>query len=207
MKKIGITGNIGSGKSQVTTYLTSKGYKVLDADKLVSEIYCDKDFILEMIRAFGSEIIKKRELGNNQELSLDKKIISSLVFKDDKLLAKLNELIVPYINRKMTSQIAEYEKTEKILFLDIPLLYEKNMEKDLDGVILVYCKDSIRLKRAASRDGKTVEEIKAVDSFQMPQDRKLDLADYVITNNGSIEDLNMGIDKVLENINKIKDKR
>ncbi|MGB5822999.1 MAG: dephospho-CoA kinase [Proteocatella sp.] len=207
MKKIGITGNIGSGKSQVTSYLLSKGYKVLDADKLVAEIYSDRNFVSEMIGAFGNQIVGENRLENNQELVLDKKAIAMLVFKEDKLLDKLNKLISPYINQKMKLQITEYEKTEEILFLDIPLLYEKNMEKDLDKVILVYCDDSIRFKRASHRDGKTVEEIMTVDSFQMPQDKKLDLADYVIRNNASIEELKLEIDTVLEIINMIKDKR
>lgn len=206
MKKIGITGNIGSGKSQVTNYLLSKGYKVLDADRLVARIYYDENFIKDMLDEFGNQIIK-RNLKNGQAINLDKKAIAAIVFDDDKLLNILNKIIAPYISGKMKSAISEYEKTEKILFLDIPLLYEKNMEKDLDKVILVYCEDTIRFKRAALRDNKSVEEIKKVDSFQMSQEDKLLLADYVIKNNGNIEDLNFQIDKVIENINNIKNKK
>lgn len=198
MKKIGITGNIGSGKSQVTRHLISIGYKVLDADALVAKIYDDPKFISEMTETFGAEITSRNSSG--KAACLDKKAVAGIVFSDPAKLDLLNRTIAPYIREKMDGTISEYEKTEDILFLDIPLLYEKGMQSGLDAVILVYCDDNIRFERAALRDSKSEEEIKRIDSFQMRQSEKLALADYTVDNSGTLEGLKAQLEEILKNI-------
>ncbi|MGL5258141.1 MAG: dephospho-CoA kinase [Proteocatella sp.] len=198
MKKIGITGNIGGGKSEVTNYLKSKNYKVLDADKLVAEIYFDKVFIADMKIVFKSYDI------SNESGGLDKKKIAELVFNNSKNLDMLNLTISPYIKQKMDLEIEYYQKTEDILFLDIPLLFEKNMQEGLDGVILVYCDDDIRYKRASLRDNKTVEEIKKIDSFQMSQKEKLEYSDYILDNSKDREYLYAQVEMILKKISDTK---
>ena len=202
MKKIGITGNIGSGKSQATRYLISRGYKVLDADALVAEIYYDPDFIKEMTETFGTEITSVDDSG--KAARLDKKAVAGIVFNDPAKLELLNSTIAPYIRKKMDSALAEYEKTEEILFLDIPLLYEKDMQSGLDAVIFVYCDDNIRYKRAAQRDSKSEEDIRRIDSFQMRQSEKLSLADYKADNSGSLDSLYAQLEEILKNIENSK---
>ena len=202
MKKIGITGNIGSGKSQATRYLISRGYKVLDADALVAEIYDDPEFIKEMTETFGTEITSVDDSG--KAARLDKKAVAGIVFNDPAKLELLNSTIAPYIRKKMDSALAEYEKTEEILFLDIPLLYEKDMQSGLDAVIFVYCDDNIRYKRAAQRDSKSEEDIRRIDSFQMRQSEKLSLADYKADNSGSLDSLYAQLEEILKNIENSK---
>lgn len=198
MKKIGITGNIGGGKSEVTNYLKAKDYQVLDADKLVAEIYFDKAFITDMKIVFKSYDIL------NENEGLDKKKIAAIVFNNPKNLDMLNLTISPYIKQKMASEIASYEKTEEILFLDIPLLFEKNMQEDLDEVILVYCEDDIRFKRASLRDSKTVEEIKQIDAFQMSQEEKRKYSNYILDNSKDREYLYAQIEMILKKISDTK---
>lgn len=198
MKKIGITGNIGGGKSEVTNYLKSKNYKVLDADKLVAEIYFDKAFITDMKIVFKSYDIL------NENEGLDKKKIAAIVFNNPKNLDMLNLTISPYIKQKMASEIASYEKTEEILFLDIPLLFEKNMQEGLDEVILVYCEDDIRFKRASLRDSKTLEEIKKIDAFQMSQEEKRKYSNYILDNSKDREYLYAQIEMTLKKISDTK---
>lgn len=202
MKKIGITGNIGSGKSQVTRHLVSRGYKVLDADALVAQIYDDPKFIAEMTETFGLAITSRDSSGNAARL--DKKAVAGIVFSDPAKLDLLNRIIAPYIREKMDSTISEYEKAEEILFLDIPLLYEKGMQSGLDAVILVYCDDNIRYERAAIRDSKSEEDIRRIDSFQMKQSEKLTLADYTVDNSGTLEGLKAQLEEILKNINNNK---
>lgn len=198
MKKIGITGNIGGGKSEVTNYLKAKDYQVLDADKLVAEIYFDKAFITDMKIVFKSYDIL------NENEGLDKKKIAAIVFNNPKNLDMLNLTISPYIKQKMASEIASYEKTEEILFLDIPLLFEKNMQEGLDEVILVYCEDDIRFKRASLRDSKTVEEIKKIDAFQMSQEEKRKYSNYILDNSKDREYLYAQIEMILKKISDTK---
>ena len=193
MKKIGITGNIGGGKSEVTSYLKSKGYKVLDADKIVAEIYFDNNFINEMKTVFKQYDISEGE-------NLDKKKIGKIVFENQLNLDILNSTIAPYINKKLNDEINYYAQTEKLIFLDIPLLFEKNMQTNLDAVILVYCEDKIRFERASLRDLKKIDEIEKIDSFQMNQTEKRKLADYVVDNSDSKENLYVQIEEVLKKI-------
>ncbi len=197
MQKIGITGNIGGGKSEATNYLKAKGYKVLDADKLVADIYFDSEFINDMKIAFKSYDI----LTNS---ALDKKKIAKIVFNSPQNLEILNLTIAPYIRQTMEAMIKYYSETEAILFLDIPLLFEKNMQQGLDKVIMVYCEDNIRYQRAAMRDNKTVEEIKKIDAFQMNQDEKVKLSDYVLDNSSTREALYTQLEVILKKINDTK---
>lgn len=189
MKKIGITGNIGSGKSALTKYLISLGYKVIDADKIVAQIYFDENYIKEMIKAFGQEILK-------EDQSLDKSKIRKVVFNDNKKLELLNETIEPYIKLYLEIESKKYE--DELVFFDIPLLFEKNMQREYDSVIMVYCRDSIRYKRAALRDNKSEEEIKNIDKHQMSQIYKIKLADIVLDNSEKIEKLYIQVDDVLK---------
>lgn len=197
MKRIGITGNIGGGKSEATNYLKAKGYKILDADKLVADIYFDNNFINDMKIAFKTYDIFT-------DKALDKKKIAQIVFNSPQNLEILNLTIAPYIRQNMEIVIEYYSKTEDILFLDIPLLFEKNMQKDLDKVILVYCEDDIRYQRAAMRDDKTVEEIQKIDAFQISQAEKIKKSDYVLNNSSNKDDLYSQLELILEKINNIK---
>lgn len=196
MLQVGITGNIGSGKSAVSAYLVGKGYSVIDADALVKEIYKDPDFISQMLLAFG-EGIKSKNFDLDQEL--DKKKIGQLVFSDKENLEKLEKLIAPFF-KKNWNQALERHKEERILFLDIPLLYEKGYDQWMDKVLLVYTEDQIRYQRASQRDQKTIEEILRIDKNQMPQEDKRLLADYVIDNNLDYPHLYRQIEEVLDQI-------
>lgn len=190
---IGITGNIGSGKSEVSSYLIERGYKVIDADKIVREIYQDVAFKRDMVDSFGEIIIADK---NNMDL--DKKIISNIVFSDKAKLELLNKIIAPFLTNYF--KVAKEKISDEIIFFDIPLLFEKGYDKDMDLSLLVYAEDNIRYERAAKRDSKKTDDISLVDKNQMPQDEKLKLADYIIYNNDTKEQLRKKVDEFLTKI-------
>ncbi len=194
MLEIGITGNIGSGKSAVSDYLIKKGYPVIDADALVKRIYENPSYVCKMIETFGEGIRDK-----NDPNALDKRAIFDIVFGDRANLEKLDKLVGPFFKIEMDREIAK-NANEKIVFFDIPLLYEKNYERFMDKVILVYADDAIRFERAAKRDNKTIAQIRSVDSAQLPQDQKRSRADYVLENNTSFENLYAQLEAVLVRI-------
>ncbi len=194
MLEIGITGNIGSGKSAVSDYLIKKGYPVIDADALVKRIYENPSYVRKMIETFGEGIRDK-----NDPNALDKRAIFDIVFGDRANLEKLDKLVGPFFKIEMDREIAK-NANEKIVFFDIPLLYEKNYERFMDKVILVYADDAIRFERAAKRDNKTIAQIRSVDSAQLPQDQKRFRADYVLENNTSFENLYAQLEAVLVRI-------
>lgn len=197
MIEIGITGNIGSGKSAVSSYLLKKGYQVVDADEIVKQIYTDKEYIRQMIDTFGEGITVSESL----EPELDKRKIFDIVFNDKEKLATLDKLVGPFFKKILNRELKRLEK-ESIVFFDIPLLYEKNYQRFMDKVILVSCDDNIRYERASKRDNKEIEEIRIVDQSQMPQEEKKKLADFVLDNNSTLEHLHRQIE---ETLNQIKD--
>ncbi len=195
MIEIGITGNIGSGKSAVSSYLLEKGYQVVDADEIVKQIYTDKEYIRQMIDTFGEEIT----VPESPEPELDKRKIFDIVFNDKEKLATLDKLVGPFFKSILNRELKRLEK-ESIVFFDIPLLYEKNYQRFMDKVILVSCDDNIRYERASKRDNKEIEEIRIVDKSQMPQEEKKKLADFVLDNNSTLEHLYQQIEETLKQI-------
>ncbi|MDO5096976.1 MAG: dephospho-CoA kinase [Peptostreptococcaceae bacterium] len=195
MIEIGITGNIGSGKSAVSSYLLEKGYQVVDADEIVKQIYTDKEYIRQMIDTFGEEITVPESL----EPELDKRKIFDIVFNDKEKLATLDKMVGPFFKAILNRELKRLEK-ESIVFFDIPLLYEKNYQRFMDKVILVSCDDNIRYERASKRDNKEIEEIRIVDKSQMPQEEKKKLADFVLDNNSTLENLYRQIEETLKQI-------
>lgn len=193
MIEIGITGNIGGGKSTVSDYLIQKGYSVIDADKIVKEIYKDPEYIEKMIETFGQEIAVE----SNGSIELDKRKIFDIVFHDDQKLAILDKVVGPFFKKILNKEI-EARQEEEIVFFDIPLLYEKNYQRFMDKVIMVYCDDEIRYRRASERDEKTVEQIQSVDHSQMSQEEKKELADFVLDNSTTISALHQQIEKTLQ---------
>lgn len=200
MIEVGITGNIGSGKSSVTSYLQNKGYTVIDADEIVKLIYQNDEFKNEMLITFGEQI-KSDYYEVDKEL--DKRKIFNIVFQDEEKLAQLDKLVGPYFKKILDKEL-EKHKDEEILFLDIPLLFEKDYQKYMDKIILVYCEDAIRYARASERDNKTIAEIQSVDNAQMPQSEKVLLADYMIDNSHSLAHLYNQIEEILKKIDELK---
>ena len=130
---------------------------------------------------------------------LDKKRIFDLVFSNKERLERLNLLIHPFIRNKILEKEQEFEK-ERVIFFDIPLLFERGYDKMMDRVVMVYCEDSLRWERASRRSNKTVEAIRSVDKMQMPQDEKKARADDVLDNSSTIESLHQQIEKLLKEL-------
>jgi dephospho-CoA kinase len=189
MKWVGITGNIGSGKSSVANLLTKRNYTVIDADKLVRQFYLDQSpEKVNLIKYFGKSILDSNS-------HIDKKKLSEIVFNDPIKLDKLESFIHPYI-KKQTQKIKKQclDNNEEICFYDVPLLFEKNMNKEFDIVIVVYAKKEIRKKRAMLRSGWSSEEFDLRDSNQISMEVKEKKADYVFYNNDSLVALEKQID-------------
>ena len=111
----------------------------------------------------------------------------------------MNQLIHPFIRNKILEKEQEFEK-ERVIFFDIPLLFERGYDKMMDRVVMVYCEDSLRWERASRRSNKTVEAIRSVDKMQMPQDEKKARADDVLDNSSTIESLHQQIEKLLKEL-------
>lgn len=190
MIKFALCGNIASGKSTVQKLLENQGYIVLDTDKVAHELLTvnNSELFLEF---------KKFDVFENGEFSREK--LGKLVFTNKEIKQKLENILHPQIREKI-KEFFEQNQNEKYLFVGIPLLFEANMTDLFDKIIFIYADDDIRLKRLLLRNGYSVEYAKARLNSQMRQEEKTQKSDYVINNNGSIEELNVNIIKLFEQI-------
>ncbi|MDR1797743.1 MAG: dephospho-CoA kinase [Clostridiales Family XIII bacterium] len=194
MRKVGITGGIGAGKSEVTDYLLARGYTVVDADELAREATAPGQPALREIRAaFGDGVfVPKPEAGAPDVL--DRKALAEVVFADADARARLEAIV----HREVEQRIREADYGgQKLVFFSIPLLFETQSENEYDEVWLVTADEDIRIERACARDGESPEAIRSRIKAQMPESEKRARADIIIENNGSIADLKNQIESIL----------
>lgn len=190
---LGLTGGIGTGKSTVAKMLREKNIPVVDTDSISKEII-EYPEIIEKIKAeISSKIF-------NNENKLDRKKLSEIVFENKDKLKKLNEIMHPVILKKMWDEVEKLKKDYKIIVVDIPLLFEINMENEVDKVLLIYSSKEIQIKRIMNRDGRSREEAIKIINSQMPLYKKREKSDYIIQNNDSLEKLKKNLDKVVQKL-------
>lgn len=191
MKKIAICGNIASGKTTVQKFLEDKGYKVLDTDEVSHELLTIKN--KELFEAFKHLDV----FDDSGEFSRYK--VGQLIFSNEEYRKKIAEIMHPQIAREIEKFFDE-NKSEELLFVGIPLLFEANMQGMFDKILFVYTDDDIRLKRLLARNNYTLAHAKARMNSQMTQEKKIKMSDYVINNNGDLEELYKNLFKLLEQI-------
>ena len=191
MMKIAITGNIGAGKSVVEKLLNDMNYPVIDTDKIVHELFDNsQELNVKLRNAFDGYDIY------DTDGFISRKKLAAVVFSNSVLLKKLEEIIHPLIIEKVVS-FFESNSYERLCFVAVPLLYEANWTYLFDKVILVAASKDIRLHRLISKRKLTEEDaLKRMDA-QMPQEEKIDFADYVIYNNTDFNDLTSQINEIL----------
>jgi len=174
---IGLTGGIGSGKSEVARMLTERGAEVIDADLIVRELQRPGAEVYEkMVELFGPEVV-------GADKSLDRTAIAKKVFADESLLKTLNQLIHPIVRRVMNERVESFRNTDKIVVLDIPLLVE-NPREGLDGVLVVDLDSELAVKRLVEQRNMNAEDARARIAKQATREQRLALANHVIDNSG-----------------------
>lgn len=188
MKVIGITGGIGSGKTTLAKIIESLGYKVIYTDDLAKQIMNENPEVKKkIIEAFGEKIY-------NQDSSLNNKYLSDIVFasteESNEKLQMLNRIVHPVVIDEMIKETERLEQSgEEIVFIESALIYKLGLEEGFDFIILVDSNDELRIKRATKRLGITEAEVRDRISKQNSTQVEKNLADFVIENNGTIEEL------------------
>lgn len=188
---IGITGSIACGKSTVSNYLREKGYIIIDADKL-GHIALTSDEVKEKLKkSFGYIILE------NNEISREK--LGKLVFGNNENLKVLNSIVHPYI-RKIILQLQEKHRDERLVFLDIALLFEAGFEDLVEKIIVVHVDEKIQLARLMSRNALSKEQAMFRIESQMSSNDKSKLGNYVINNSNTKEETYRQIDLILDEL-------
>lgn len=191
-KIIGLTGGIGSGKSTVAKMIENLGYPVYYSDNRAKEIVNEKnDLKQKIIQLLGAEAYDDEGFYNRQ-------FVGEKVFNNAELLQSLNQIIHPAVKNDFEEWL--HHQTQEFIFKETALLFELKMQESCYKTLLVTADDNIRMKRVMDRDHKTYRQVEAIMENQMPEKDKIKKADYVICNNGSVEELNSEIEKVISEI-------
>ena len=194
-KTIAITGGIGSGKSTFCSKLKEKGFKIHSSDEQVAKIYKnpEKKFVT-YLRTIGlSKSISKK--------NIDKKIISKIIFENKQIRKKLELYIFKIVRKKRSDFIKEEkQKKTKLIFIDIPLLFENNLEKQFNKVISIIASKRVRLKRLKKTRKMTENQFKNITRSQTSDVIRKKKSDYVIYNNSTLKDYKIKINKLISKL-------
>jgi dephospho-CoA kinase len=186
---IGLTGNIASGKSEVARMLAVRGATVIDADVLAREaVRPETQALKDIVKRWGKEILKK-------DGSLDRAALRQIVFADQSELDALNRIVHPGVTRLRDREVASArERGDQIVVCVIPLLFERNLVEEYDAIVLVDAARPLRLERMVASRGLEATDAMNMIASQMPAELKRARADYVIENNGSLQELERDVD-------------
>jgi dephospho-CoA kinase len=192
---VGITGGIASGKTTASEYLSKKGYPVVNADILAHKVVQkDSPGLTKLIKEFGAQYL-------TQNGELDRTKMGKLVFNDESARIRLEKIIHPLIQAKVQELKKQFELSgEEIAFYDVPLLFEKNLQKNFDYIMLISCNLKHQRQRLKNRNRLSKNEIESRLNSQLPMNEKLKNSDFVIDNDKSLNDLYSAIDFTVMNI-------
>jgi dephospho-CoA kinase len=184
MIRIGLTGNIASGKSEIAKMLADRGATVIDADLLAREaVEPETQALRDIVKRWGKDIL-------NEDGSLDRAALRRIVFADQSELDALNRIVHPGVTRLRDREIAQArDRGDPLVICVIPLLFERNIVDEFDAIVLVDSPRPLRLERLVATRGMEATDAMNMIASQMPAELKRARADYVIENNGSLEDL------------------
>jgi dephospho-CoA kinase len=189
---VGLTGGIASGKSTVSNMLKEMKMTVIDADvESRKAVQNGEPAYTQIVESFGQEIV----LPNGE---IDRQKLGSIIFHEEQKRMLLNSIVHPEVRRRMNEKKnLAIKAKEKIVILDIPLLFESNLINMVDQTLLVYVDRDIQLNRLMERNQLSKEEAEARIQSQMPLEEKMKLADKIINNNGSLTETKEQLNKIL----------
>ena len=187
---IGLTGSFGTGKTTVARLFRAKGAYIIDADQINHQILKkNKTVIQKIVRLFGKDVLSKQG-------SINRKSLAQLVFKNKKDLSKLCKISHPIIIAQIKNRIKRINRNSFII-IDAPLLIEAGLNKLLDYLIVVKA-DKETVIRRLKKKGFSRNEVLHRLRMQLPLRYKLRLADFVIDNNGALNNTKKQIDRILQ---------
>lgn len=195
MQLIGLTGGIASGKSTVAKILEQLGAAVVNADALAREVVePGRDAWKEIVDAFGAEVLQPDQ-------SVDRQKLRAIIFNNPEARKKLESIIHPRVRTLAEERIRQHAAAGyEVVVYEVPLLFEGNLQDLLRPVILVACDIDTQRRRLQQRDRLDAATAQKQIDAQMSLEKKRRLADYIIENDGGMDDLERQVRAVLEKI-------
>ena len=194
MLRVGLTGGIATGKSYVVKRLRDAGVPVVDADVLARAAVAPGTAGLAAVLArFGPDVL-------TPEGELDRARLGALVFRDDAARRDLEHIIHPVVRRGIAEFFEQLPRATDVAVADIPLLYETHRERHFDRVIVVACAPETQLTRVMHRDGLSRADAERRIAAQLPLEEKVRRADYVIRTDGTHEETDAQVTRVLTSL-------
>jgi dephospho-CoA kinase len=185
---VGLTGGIGSGKSVAGDFFIELGIDVIDADHVSKNILDDNESAKKLfLENFGEKFIDK----NN---NVDRALLRDEIFKNENKKEALESIIHPLVREEIFNFIKNSNSVYKIIM--VPLIYETNSQDFYDKIVVVDCKEENQIIRASKRDNKTKNDIINIMKNQASSDERMSIADEVIKNDSSLDDLKKQVIKV-----------
>ena len=184
MLVVGLTGGVASGKTTVSRILEQEGAYLIDADLIARELVQPQTPTWsELIRVFGREILEKDE-------SINRKALADRVFSCPQKRGQLEKILHPQISREIDRRIEEIRKKdpEAVVVVDAALLVETGAHRRMDKLIVVTATEAQQVERLGRRTGAAPQEARGILSAQMPLSEKVNVADFIIRNEGTLEE-------------------
>src|SRR4051794_31115342 len=192
MLLVGLTGGIGSGKSEVSRRLAALGAVVVDADKIAREVVePGTPGLAQVVEAFGDGVLRP-------DGTLDREGLGRTVFADADKLAQLNAIVHPLVGERIAAIMADVERTESdsIVVYDVPLLVENGLQDRYEVVVVVAATPQTQLRRLVDQRGMSEDDARARIAAQAPLEAKLAVADIVIDNDADLDALGTRVREV-----------
>jgi len=185
--RIGLTGGIGCGKSTVAELFSRRGVPIIDADAIARQLTAPGGSAIRKIaESLGEDLV--------QNGMLDRRRLAERVFRHPEKLQRLETILHPQIRAEMLEHLTHL--TAPYCLLVIPLLIETSQQDLVDRVLVIDVEEQQQIERVRQRDHRSTEEIRAILSAQVSRARRLAEADDIISNSGSIEDLDEAVDEL-----------
>ncbi|GIH18116.1 dephospho-CoA kinase [Rugosimonospora africana] len=185
--KVGLTGGIGAGKSEVARRLAELGAQVIDADKLAREVVAPgTDGLAEVVAAFGPEVL-------GPDGALDRPALGRRVFGDDEARRRLESIIHPRV-RARTAELVAAQPPDAVVVNDVPLLVEAGLAKGFDLVVVVLADEAARVRRLVEVRGMSEDEARSRIAAQATDEQRRAAADVILHNDGTLDELRAAVD-------------
>ena len=197
---VGLTGGIASGKSTVSNMLKDLGITVIDADIEARRVVeRGEDAYEQIVLHFGKAIL-------HEDGSINREKLGEIIFNNEDERMILNGIVHPAVRKSMIEKKeAAISQGESLIVLDIPLLFESKLTNLVEETILVYVNEEVQLERLMKRNQYSKSEALARIRSQMPLNEKKQLADFIIDNNGSIQQTEKQLNRILSQIGQKKE--